>query len=62
MNGEAAPGIAPSWLLAVLFAAIVGLTAYAFLRAIYDAPIDWEQDASNDQRRPIEDIARDAGL
>lgn len=51
-----------AWWIAPIFAAIAGLAIYAFARAIYPAPIDWEQERPPDYRRPIEDIARDSGL
>jgi hypothetical protein len=49
------------WFLPVL-ATIAALAIYAFGRAIYRAPIDWEQDAANEPLRPIEEIARNSGL
>lgn len=51
-----------AWWLAPILAGIAALAIYAFGRALYPAPIDWEQDASDEALRPIEEIARNSGL
>lgn len=57
------PVLASSWLLAALFAVIVGLAAYAYLRSIYGHDIDWNQEPEPKPPLPqIEDVSRDAGV
>jgi hypothetical protein len=56
------PVLASSWPLAALFAVIVGLCGYAYLRSIYGHDIDWDQEPLPRARlRPVEDVSRDAG-
>lgn len=56
------PVLASSWPLAALFAVIVGLAGYAYLRSIYGHDIDWNQEPEpKPPLRKIEDVSRDAG-
>ena len=56
------PVLASSWPLAALFAVIVGLAGYAYLRSIYGHDIDWNQEPEpKPPLRQIEDVSRDAG-
>jgi hypothetical protein len=54
--------LADSWPLLLVFAPILGLCGYAYLRAIYPAEIDWNQEPENPKPLPsVETVARDAG-
>lgn len=56
------PVLASSWPLAVMFAAIILLCGYAYVRSIYHTEIDWEQEPlPKAPLRHPEDVARDAG-
>lgn len=54
--------LADAWPMTVIFALILGLSGYAYLRSIYRHDIDWEQEPEKLKPLvPVETAARDAG-